>query len=95
MSGEVRFREAYRRAWVGNSSGTVRYSYFAFGCFLMLGVQIAMFVVVDNPWALLAVPALPAAAWFLLSGWVYQRLTSRVLGLALFVLGAMVPFYLM
>ena len=89
------FAEAFQRAWVGNSTGTTRYAFNACVCFIMLGVQVAMFVVADNTWALIAIPVLPAAAYFILLGWVYQRLSWRVLGLLLFVLGAMVPFYLM
>jgi hypothetical protein len=89
------FTEAFQRAWVGNSSGTVRYASAAFGWGIMLDVQVAMFVVADNSWALVAIPVLPFAGYFLLLGWVYQRVSWRVLGLLLFVLGAMVPFYLM
>jgi hypothetical protein len=95
VTDDVRFREAYRRGWVGNSTGTVRYTFAAFGCLFLVGIQVAMFVVADNTWALIAIPVLPLAGYFLLLGWVHQRLGWRVLGLLLFVLGAMVPFYLM
>ena len=91
----VPFKEAFRRIWVANPTGTVRNSFAAFGCVFMLGIQVAMFVMADNTWALVGVVALPLAGWFILRGWVYQRLPWRVLGLLLFVLGAMVPFYLM
>jgi hypothetical protein len=45
VTDDVRFREAYRRAWVGNSTGTVRYTFAAFGCLFLVGIQVAMFVV--------------------------------------------------
>ena len=92
--GQVPFKEAFRRIWVANPTGTVRSSFAAFGCLFMLGVQVAMFVMADNAWALLGVAVLPLAGWFILRGWVYQRRSWRVLGLLLFVVGAMVPFYL-
>jgi hypothetical protein len=91
---DLSFKEAFRRVWVANPTGTVRNCWAVFGCLFMLGIQVAMLVVVDNAWALLGVVCLPVAGWFILRGWVYQRLAWRVLGLLLFVLGAMVPFYL-
>ncbi|MFC4783643.1 hypothetical protein ACT8ZV_04165 [Nocardioides sp. MAHUQ-72] len=91
----IPFKAALHRAWRSSSTGTVRYAGYAFGALVMLGVHVAMFVVADNTWSLIAVPALPAAAYFILAGWVYGRVSWRVLGLLLFVLGAMVPFYLM
>ena len=92
---QVPFKEAFRRVWVANPTGTVRNTFATFGCLFMLGIQVAMFVMADNTWALLGFVCLPVAAWFVLRGWVYQRQGWRALGLLLFVLGAMVPFYLM
>ncbi len=89
------FKEAFAGAWRGSSTGTVRYAGYAFAALFMLGVHLALFIVADSAWSLLAVPTLPAAAYFILAGWVYGRVSWRVLGLLLFVLGAMVPFYLM
>lgn len=92
---QVPFKEAFRRIWVAAPTATIRNVFATFGCLFMLGLQVAMFVMADNRWALLGVVCLPVAGWFILRGWVYQQQGQRVLGLGLFVLGAMVPFYLM
>jgi hypothetical protein len=89
------FGEAFHRAWVGNASGTTRNTFAAVGCLCLVALQIAMFVMADNTWALIGVLLLPAAAWMILVGWVYQRQGWRAIGLLLAVLGAFVPFYLM
>ncbi len=92
---EVSLGEATRGAWQANPTGLTRYAGFAAGALIMLGVHVAMIVVTGNVWSWLAVVALPPAAYFIFVGWVYGRLSWRFLGLLLFVLGAMVPFYLM
>lgn len=91
----VAFGEAFRRIWVANPTGTIRNTFAAFGCLFFLALQVVMFVIADNTWALLGVVFLPAAAWLVLRGWVYQRQGMRALGLCCLVLGAMLPFYLM
>ncbi|GAW49978.1 MULTISPECIES: hypothetical protein [unclassified Nocardioides] len=92
---EQTFGEATRQAWRRSSTGLTRYASFAVGALIMLGVHVALIVVTGNAWSWLAVVALPPAAYFLLAGFVYGRVWWRVLGLALFVVGAMLPFYLM
>lgn len=89
------FGDAVRASWQRNSSGLTRYAYFAVVTLAMIAVHVALIAVVGNTWSWLAVVALPPAAFFIFAGWVYQRLSWRVLGLLLFVFGAMVPFYLM
>lgn len=88
------FGESARRSWRRSATGLTRYAGFAVGALVMLGVHVAMIVVAGNPWSWLAVVALPPAAYLILAGWVYERLSWRTLGPVLFVLGAMVPFYL-
>lgn len=91
---DLSFKDAFQRAWVAAPTATTRNVSASFGALFFLGVHVLYFVMADNVWSLLAVPTLPVGAWFLLHGWVYQRLGERVLGLSLTLFGAMVPFYL-
>lgn len=87
--------EASREAWGRSSTGFTRYAAISFGALMMLGIHTALIVVASNAWSWLAVVALPPAAYFIFAGFVYDHIWWRVLGLALFVVGAMLPFYLM
>ena len=88
------FADAVRISWRRSPTGLTRYAGLATGALVMVGVHVAMIVVAGNAWSWLAIGALPAAAYCLLTGWVYDRFSLRALGLMLFGGGAMVPFYL-